>query len=421
MNNQDLKKFNIPDSPGAYMFLKKKLQARSSKPQAQDSERILYIGKATSLKDRVKSYFSKDIGISRSLLIEGMVKEAHSIDWVETDSVLEALILEANLIKKYKPKYNTKEKDDKSFNFVVISKEDFPRVFTMRGREIQNNLKAKSYKLKAIYGPYPQGSSLKEALKIIRKIFPFRGEKDPVKTKKGVSTLNEEIGIVPRFRIGEVSKKDYQKTINNIRLFFEGKKSKIINELKKEMKENSQKENFEKAALIRNQIFALEHINDIALMKSGFYEDDQDKSIRIEAYDIAHLGETNRVGVMVSFLGNEPDKKHYRRFKINTNKKGDTAALAEVVERRLSHPEWPLPKIIVVDGGKAQINAAERVLKLYGSKIPVVSVVKDDKHKAREIMGDKDLRLKYEIEIIRANSEAHRFALKYHREKRRKF
>jgi len=415
MKYQDLKKNSFPttnkaskflnkfpDLPGVYLFKRGKA--------------VLYIGKATSLQDRVKSYFNKNINISRSLLIENMVKEATSIKCIKTDSVLEALILEANLIKQYKPKYNTKEKDDRSFNFVVITKEYYPRVFIMRGKDLEHNLKLGTYNLKYIYGPYTSGGSLKEALKIVRKIFPFRGEKDTLKRVKRKSYLNEEIGITPKFSVG-VDKKEYAKIINHIRLFFEGKSSQVLKNLRIDMREAVGKKEFEKAEEIKRQIFALNHINDVALIKEQKIFGD--KEYKIEAYDIAHTSLKERVGVMVVIKDGELQKSDYRKFKIRTEKEGDTDALAEILERRLGHPEWSLPKLIVVDGGLAQKNTAERVLNKFGYQIPVVAVVKGLGHKPKGIQGARTVVLKRESEILLANNEAHRFAIKYHREKRK--
>src|SRR3989304_2857242 len=172
----------LPDNPGVYIF-------RGPKRV------ILYIGKATSLHTRVASYFRRDLISTRGPIIAGMIEAAKNVDFIETDSVLEALILEAQLIKKHQPPYNTKEKDNKSFNYVVITKEDFPRVMTMRGRELgELNLKPNTSNLKAVFGPFPQGSVLREALKIVRKIFPFS---DNCRPNQGKSCFNAQIGLCP--------------------------------------------------------------------------------------------------------------------------------------------------------------------------------------------------------------------------------
>ncbi|MFA5932083.1 MAG: GIY-YIG nuclease family protein [Candidatus Paceibacterota bacterium] len=420
MKNETLKKVKLPDKPGVYFFLK-------GKPARAGGE-ILYIGKATSLKDRVKSYFGKDLIETRGPILVDMVFKADRIDWQETDSVLEALILEANLIKKYQPKYNTKEKSDKSFNYVCITKvylrhgvNELPKVIVVRGRNVKHSVFNK------IYGPYTSGTQLREALKIVRRIFPFLDEKS-----KNYLEFYKQINLVPDLD----DKKLYLQNIKNIKLFFEGKKKKVLANLKKEMNAYSKLREFEKAGEIKRQIFALQHINDVALIKenptshnffslrtakqnSSLEKITRGEAFRVEAYDIAHMGGKNMVGVMVVLEDGEVAKNEYKKFKIRTQiDANDTGALKEVLERRLAHTEWTYPSLIVVDGGIAQINATKKVLSSLKINIPIVSVLKDERHKPKAIMGDKNLGLKYEREILLANSEAHRFAIAYHKNMR---
>src|SRR3989344_1819729 len=235
-----LKKLKMPDKPGVYFFLKGK--------------QILYIGKATSLRDRTKSYFSKDLIHTRGPLVLDMAFKADRVKWEVADSVLEALILEANLIKKHQPYYNTKEKDDKSFNYVCITKEDLPRVILVRGKLLQEhgnfshftrqnptgsdtvkNFRAPYAK---VFGPYTSGSQLREALNIIRRIFPFLDDKS-----KNYIQFYQQINLVPDLG----NKKLYLQNINNIKLFFSGKKKQILRNLKKEMKAYAKKKEFVKA------------------------------------------------------------------------------------------------------------------------------------------------------------------------------
>ena len=454
-----VKKKKLPDVPGVYFFLGPR-------------KKILYIGKAGSLRDRVRSYFSKDIALSRSVAIEKMVQDAQDIAFQKTDSVLEAVILEADLIKKFRPKYNTQEKDDKSFNHVVITKEDFPRVLLIRGRDLLEirNLK---FEIAKCFGPFPQGGVLKEALKIIRKIFPFRdscippqkqhpnklaaprselrsttGENVGMLFEKngfGKPCFNRQIGLCPGVCTGEISKEEYAKTIRNIRLFFSGKKKDLIRKLEKEMKAAAKERNFEKAAKLRNTIFSLKHIHDVSLIKDSLqgsafsrrfatpqgqtfivknqFSDSQESEngFKIEAYDVAHWGGESMVGVMTVIEDGEMNKSEYRKFKIRDIKKAnDTAALKQILERRLEHYEWPLPKVIVVDGGKAQVNVAKKLFENVGVKIPVVGVVKDEHHRPKNILGDRGIRQKYESAILLANAEAHRFAIRFHKKLLRK-
>lgn len=400
MKSQDLARFNLPDVPGVYFF--------------KQGKKILYVGKATSLKDRVKSYFARDILLTRGPKIEKMLEEADSLEYTQTDSVLEALILEANEIKKYQPPANSRDKDDKSYNYVVFTKEDFPKILLVRGREL--NISQDSFSIKYAFGPFPHGGELREALKIIRRIFPYRDAKCKIlPAGKQRPCFNAQIGLCPGPCAGWISKKDYTKTIRNLKLFFEAKKPRLIGTLEKEMKVLAKAERFEEAEKIKRQIFALEHIQDIALIKSDL-SGEKEIGFRIEAYDIAHTSGKEVVGVMTVVEDGELNKSQYRKFKIRADKNDDTNNLKEVLNRRLNHPEWPLPNLIAVDGGIGQLNAAKEVLKERGFDIEVASVVKDERHKARDIIGSKE----HSKEMLLANAEAHRFAIGYHRKLRGK-
>lgn len=400
----------LPDRPGVYIF-------------RGPSRAVLYIGKATSLRSRVASYFRRDLIATRGPILVGMVETAKSVDFIETDSVLEALILEAALIKKHQPIYNTKEKDNKSFNYVVITKENFPRVITMRGRELDT----KSNEIKYSFGPFPQGSVLREALAIVRKIFPFR---DKCKPNSGKPCFNAQIGLCPGVCSGTISKAEYSKTIRRIKLFFEGKKKTLVGGLEREMKVSAKNLKFEEAGKIKRMIFALNHIQDVALLKADFQRASSlnphtSIPIRIEAYDVAHISGTNTVGVMIVLEDGEPKKSDYRKFKIKTSTNDDNASLKEILIRRLDHPEWQMPKLIVVDGGLAQVHTAEKVLGERGVDIPVVGVVKDEHHKPKDFLVGKKSRLMpalaiFDRAILLANSEAHRFAIGFHRILRKK-
>jgi len=392
----------MPDGPGVYFFLGKRKE-------------VLYIGKASSLRSRVRSYFSSDLPQTRGPVITNMVACARSIDWRETPSVLEALILEANLIKTHKPKANTELKDDKSWNYVVITKEDFPRVLLVRGKE----LAASPPQALHIFGPFPHGLQLKEALKIIRKIFPYR---DMCVPGSGRRCFNAQLGLCPGVCSGEISKTEYRKIIRRIVLLFRGKKSELERNLVREMKALAKAERFEEAQVLRRQLFALEHIQDVSLIKDEYRPASLTASrpVRIEAYDVAHLRGFAAVGVMTVVENGEAQKNAYRKFNIKTAKPGDDpGALREILSRRLGHDEWPLPRLMVVDGAAAQMNAAEAVLKQYGVGIPVVGVVKDEKHRPRGIRGARGAFAGREKEILLANAEAHRFAIGYHRKKRK--
>jgi excinuclease UvrABC nuclease subunit len=409
-------KLKLPSKPGVYFF--------------QKGGKTLYIGKATSLRDRVRSYFGKDLIQTRGPLLVDMVFKADKIIWQPADTVLEALILEANLIKKHQPYYNTKEKDDKSFNYVCITKEELPKVLVVRGKELlqgQKNFAAlpslrglrhgRNFPVPfaSVFGPYTNGMMLREALKIIQRIFPYL---DASSSKKPNYEFYRQIGLAPDITGKVAPTETYLQNIKYLKMFFQGRKKDIARSIKKQMMAEAKARNFERASELKDQLFALEHINDIALLKR---EKEDSGVVRIEAYDIAHMSGKNMVGVMVALVGGEMDKNSYRKFNIKTQSgANDTGALREVLERRLAHQEWEYPSIIVLDGGAAQLNAGLSVLEKNRIKIPMVSVVKDDKHKARAIMGPEDVVAKYKKDIILANAEAHRFAIAFHKNKRGK-
>jgi excinuclease ABC subunit C len=397
MTIDDFKKLKLPETPGVYFFKDIK-------------NSVLYIGRATSLNDRVRSYFANDLIATRGPLLVDMVTKAKTVDFIQTDSVLEAIILESNEIKKALPYFNTKEKDNKSYNFVVITDEDFPRVIIVRGRTLDKLEESQlGYKIKYQFGPYPQGSLLRDALKIIRKIFPFRDQKAKLKHQE---SFYRSLGLSPDTGSPD-SKKEYQKTIRNLVLFFEGKKEKLIKTLENEMVEYAELQQFESAKTIRNTIYALNHIQDVSLIKNNS-EVDYVEGFRIEAYDIAHMSGKNTVGVMTVVVNGEPQKGEYKKFKLSKDANNDTAGLREILQRRFAHSEWKSPDLIVIDGGVGQINTANEVI----GTIPIVSVVKNEAHKPDHFLGDQDLCLKYRNDILLANSEAHRFAIAYHKKVR---
>ncbi len=407
MTKEQLTKKKLPDAPGVYFFL-------------GTHKEILYIGKATSLKSRVRSYFTDDIKEKRSELIEKMVQEAKTLEYTVTESVLEALILETNLIRTHKPSYNTRSKDDKSYNHLIITNEEWPRVLVVRGKDLTEQFGEKEIKYE--FGPFTSGTLFREALKIVRKLFKFYDTSRPVgeeksKLLKGKIDFNRQIGLYPSV----ANKIEYTRTIRHIRLFFEGKKHQIIKELEKEMMLYAKQEKFEEANAAKKRIFALQHIQDIALIKddSRIYRDE--KRIRIEAYDIAHMNGKDMVGVMTVVEGGEVEKSEYRKFKIKTfDDANDPGALKEVLGRRMKHPEWPLPQVIVVDGNIVQKKAAEYVLKEAGVVIPVVAVVKDDRHRPTRLIGPANLLKIHQHAVLLANAESHRFAITFHRSKRDK-
>lgn len=463
----------LPDVPGVYFFLKTRMRAdgNADKRRWPRREDILYIGRATSLRNRVRSYFAPDIAEKRSQWIAKMLPLIKSIDYRKTDSVLEAVLLEADLIKKFQPPYNTGLKDDKSFNCVVITRENFPAVLAIRSKDIDFTdfqLKTSNLKLKTIYGPYPAGFHLQTAMEIIRRILPYRDAKclpdylfrgqntnslrgDTIRSRNflrsvqplgkrwaGKPCFNRQLGLCPGTCTGEISRDEYAKTIRNLRLFFEGRKVQLLKLLECEMKAAAKRQEFEKAGELKRQLFALRHIQDVALITAinsqlprlptrlqivGQVGGQATTNYRIEAYDLSHFGGKEIVGAMAVVENGVARPSEYRLFKLRgLTGSHETAGLREILRRRFHHPEWSFPHLIVVDGNEVQKQAAESVLRGIGQTIPVVAVVKDERHRPREVLGLGHPRSSVipnpRQSVLLANSEAHRFALRFQRRSR---
>jgi excinuclease ABC subunit C len=352
-------------------------------------------------------------------LIEKIINDAVFLEHEQTDSVLEALILEAKLIKKHAPVGNTEHKDNKSWNYVVITNERFPRVLIARERELTAKFSQKNiYKL---FGPFPSAGTLREALKIVRQIFPFfdspfslDGVLKPAQEK--TVTFNQSIGLYPP----EFDEREYKKTIRAISDIFSANKKGLIKRLEREMFASAQKHQFEKAEVLKRKVFALQHIQDMTLIREEL-KVPTTATFRIEAYDVAHLRGAETRGAMVVVENGEINKDEYRLFTMRKAKAGDDyAALDELLERRFSHREWPFPQLIVIDGGRGHLARAKKVVADLGVLSDVVSVVKDETHRPREILGSPKIALTHESAILLANSEAHRFSINRHRKALRK-
>ena len=409
-NNLREKIRGFPRTPGVYLF-------RGARRE------VLYVGKATSLRDRVRQYFSGQD--TRGERIERLVESANNIDVIETDTVLEALLLEAELIKKYQPQYNIEGKDDKSFSYFVITKEQFPRVVVLRQTDFHKGKYQESeYVRGKVFGPYTSREQMKVALKIIRKIFPFHDRSE--KSEKGC--LHYQIGLCPGPYDGAISEKDYKKNMRNISLFLSGRKKMLLKKLEREMKLYAKKEEFEEAEKVKRQIFALTHINDIALMKKeNAFARISNSGVRVEAYDISHIAGENMVASMVVFVDGVPDKSQYRKFKVQSiDGINDVGAMREVLARRMNHlDDWGMPQLIVLDGGKGHINMADDLWQKLDIKIPVIAVAKGPTRKKVDIyksaffpVNNALITNKQLLESIR--EEAHRFAIRYHKQLRTK-
>lgn len=398
----------LPDSPGVYFFMQ--------------GRKILYIGKASSLRQRVRSYFTDDLAVERGERLVKMLALARGLRFTPTNSAVEALILESVLIKKHQPPYNSRAKDDKSYVCLVITKEKWPRVLIVR----QKDLSTVTYSIGSLFGPFTSGRDLRLALKIVRKIFPFRDSCRPIEERAGTVSprpcFHRQLSLCPGVCTGEISRPDYLKLLRHLKLFFSGKSSLLLAQLTSEMKRLAKRQHFEQANEIKKQLIALQHINDTAMISADWLVDKPDRPTAwsLEAYDVAHLSGRETVGALVVVRDGETCPKSYRRFRLTTEIKGgdDLAALTQLVNRRLKHvAEWPLADMVVIDGGATHWRLAKKLF--TGLPVMIVAVVKDEHHRPKEILGLTTALASRRQEILLANAEAHRFALSYHRRLRR--
>lgn len=372
----------LPLSPGVYQWLDGK-------------GKILYIGRATSLRRRVLQYFQKEIDPR----IAEMVSKAKAIKHIKTDTVLEAIILEANLIKKYWPKYNVKDKDNRSFIYIAIPKGEYPYPIVVRGRELEKFPSSTN----RIFGPYQSATLIRNALRIIRKIIPY----STCNPNSGKPCFDRQIGLCPGICTGEISKQDYQKNIRNIILLLSGERKRLLQKLKKENPDQAK---------------GLQYIQDVTLISRD--ELQVEKKQRIEAYDISHFAGKETIGAMTVFTNGLPDKAQYRLFNIKSVSEGDDLeALEEMVTRRLRHSEWPMPDLMLIDGGKPQVDHIHKVLTKAQVAIPMLGLSKyqNDKLifplKTKESI--KNLAQSIKPILLQARDEAHRFSNRARKSKMR--
>ncbi len=382
--------------------------------------KVIYVGKAVSLRKRVQSYFTRSKNILPKTRL--LVSEVVDIGCIETASEAEALLLEASLIKKYKPKYNVELRDDKSYPYIEVTNDPFPKVSIQRPRA-----KIKGYRY---YGPYVDAHLVREALSLIRRIFPFR-TCEPFAQKE---CLDYHIGLCGAPCVGKISRQDYARNIKNVRLILEGKKDALYKGLKVDMESLARGKRFEQAAQVRDQIRAIGALY-AGTRDINYYKEAEQlqralglprRPERIEAFDISNIMGNQAVGSMVSFVNGKPDKSNYRRFRIKEVEGiDDVGMIAEVVRRRyrrLKDEGLSYPDLIVVDGGKGQLSSACRELDTLGVFIPVAALAKREeevflpKKRSPVRLSQRSLALHL---LQRMRDEAHRFAVKYHRHLRK--
>ncbi len=406
----DFKK--IPAKPGVYWF-------------KNSQNKVLYVGKAISLRSRIRQYFRDPVDIKT----EKMIAKAEGVDWTETTSEILASILEAKLIKQYQPKYNVQLKDGKRHLYLGITKDEYPRIKPVRRPELED--------LKFWAGPFPSSLALKQLLRWVRRIFPYcscsPGRKRPC--------LYYQIDLCPG--PGIVDKKEYQKNIDKIIMFFSGQSGELLERLKREMHILAEDQKFEQANEIKKQITQLERIIYSPKNLSG-RQTKADKGLRrlkqiliehqgvdpfylqrIEAYDIANLTDKVIVGSMAVLINGEIDTSEYRKFKVKLQGQDDPRALAEIITRRLNHQEWLYPQMIVIDGGQPQLRAVVPVLRKFDliGETGLIGLAKENetliipKFSKGKVSKVKTLNLPKNSSALNliqvGRDEAHRFAQKY--------
>ena len=393
----------LPLGPGVYIMKSKK-------------GKILYVGKAISLRKRVSSYFFG----SCDSKTDSLLKNTENIDYIECENPQQALILEAALIKEKKPKYNISLRDNKSYPYVEITKEKFPRIFISRPKSKTKNI---------LFGPYPQVKTLKAALALVRKVFPYRSCRNMPKS----ACLFSHLKLCPApCLVGEaiplgrkISLSDYKNNIRNICKILKGERKKLVRELTAKMKKFSETKNFEKAAFLRDKLVAIDNlykgkpkVHEIIALKEalGLIH----LPLSIEGVDISSLGRCDCVGSIVVFRDGVPDKNSYRRFCIKAAKKRDDYGMvAEVLRRRYSRlrdEKSPLPDLVIIDGGKGHLSRANKELRALGIFIPLIGIAKKNEEiwvpsAKTPLLISRDnpgMRL-----IQRVRDEAHRFAHAY--------
>lgn len=411
MTNLQTKLKQLPSTPGVYIFKNKQ-------------GNILYIGKAINLKNRVKSYFQKsaDLSIVKKILVQQIT----NLETINVNTEEEALALESEMIRKNKPRFNIITKDDKSFLYVEITHEKYPRVLLVR----QPNLRTKSL----FFGPYPQARSLKIVFRLLHKIFPFRTCRKLPKKPCLEYFMHRCLGPCHLL----ITQQEYQIVIDQIINFFEGYDQELISQVTQKMQQAVLKQEFEKAAVFRDQLQAIHKLKTIKKTPQQYLTEyyatknfDLKNALavlqkalkikkylkRIEIFDISNIQGQYAVGSMVVFINGLPDKNNYRKFKIKTVfQSNDFAMMREVLLRRLKHKSWGQPNLIILDGGLGQLSAVSTFLQQ--EKIPHTALAKREEllylpEQKNPLKIKKNTPAYFLLQRMR--DEAHRFAITYYR------
>lgn len=423
----------LPAEPGVYFH-------------KDSSGAIIYVGKAASLRNRVRQYFQKSR--VRDPKTDALVAEIIDTDWMVVESELEALFLEAEMVRRYMPRYNILLRDDKSMSYIRIDYDsDFPTVSTTR-RPLDDGAR--------YFGPYMSTTSVRQALKALRRVFPFATRRIPGQKR---ATLHYHLGLDPGLEEGRTSLADYRANLRKLMAVIEGKRKNIEREIEKDMNRRAKLHDFEGAAKLRNQLFALQNLTkQVIFSDKEFLDISKDHALgelvdllklgrfprRIEGYDISHMQGTDVVASMVVFTNGVSDKGEYRKFKTKKDHNNDFYNMNETIKRRLSEKNrkaWGTPDLFLIDGGKGQLDAAIRARDEMGCKlVPFIGLAKREEqiviHKEKSnvtldlkvlqklggFMSESEdfilVNVPHSTNVIkllqRIRDESHRFAVSYH-------
>jgi len=359
----------LPKSPGVYFH-------------KDASGEIIYVGKAAVLRNRVRQYFQKSR--TRDPKTEALIAEIVDTDWMVVDSELEALFLEAEMIRRYMPRYNILAKDDKALSYIRIDYDsDYPTVTTTR-RPLDDGAR--------YFGPYFSTGAVRQSLKLLRRAFPFATRRVPGQKR---ATLYYHLGLDPGLEEGRTSLEEYRANLRKLIAVIEGRRKTIVKEVERDMKRAAKGAEFERAAKLRNQLFALQGLGrQVIFSDKEFLDISKDHALnelvnllsipnypyRIEGYDISHMQGTDVVASMVVFTNGVSNKAEYRKFKTKLDHNNDFYNMNETIKRRLSEKNrkaWGLPSLVLIDGGKGQLDAAIKARDEQGcSQIPFIGLAK---------------------------------------------
>jgi excinuclease ABC subunit C len=343
---------DLPTQPGVYFH-------------KDATGEIIYVGKAAVLRNRVRQYFQKSR--YRDPKTEALVAEIADTDWMVVESELEALFLEAEMVRRYMPRYNILLRDDKSMVYIRIDYDsDYPTVTTTR-RPLDDKAR--------YFGPYLSTFSVRQALKLLRRIFPFAVKRGAGQKR---ASLYYHLGLDPGLEEGKTSLNEYRANLRRLIAVIEGKRKNIEKELERDMKRAAKAQDFEAAAKARNQLFSLQNLGrQVIFSDKEFLDISKDHALgelvdllglpkfpkRIEGYDISHMQGSDVVASMVVFTNGVSNKGEYRKFKTRKDQNNDFYNMHETISRRLSEKNrkaWGLPDLVLIDGGKGQLDAAIR-------------------------------------------------------------